>query len=131
MYLPEVTREMVDFVHLHGLGDVLEDHRSHVLIAMLEECGLPLDDGARNLHERLVADLEALQQPTRLLQLRTHARVTCVAPDQARIAVVQAHARQRGGVDLDAPAVIRAAHEDIGDARISAAPPLTVAPGRG
>ena len=41
--------------------------------------------------------------------------VAGVAADQARVALVQAHARQRGGVDLHRPAVLGAAHEHIRD----------------
>src|SRR5437660_2368300 len=35
---------------------------------------LPIYDGAGDFHEGLVADLQALEQPARLLQLRAHAR---------------------------------------------------------
>ena len=60
MYLLEVTREMVDSCMSMACGDVLEDHRPHALLAMLEEGGLALDDAARHFHQRLVADFQAL-----------------------------------------------------------------------
>ena len=101
------------FVHGDRFGDVLEDHRPHVLVALLEEGRLALDDRAGDLHERLVADLEALEQPARLLQLRAHGGVAGVAADEAGVTLIEAHARQGGGVELDAPAVIGAAHEHI------------------
>ncbi len=100
-------------MHADGLGDVLQDHRSHVLIAMLEECHLPLNDGARDLDQRLVANLQALQQPARLLELRAHRGMARVAADQAGIAAIESHARQSRGVDLDGPTVVGASHKDV------------------
>src|SRR2546429_7893232 len=88
--------------------------RSHVLLAVLEERRLPPDDRAGDLHEGFVADLQALQEPARLLQLCAHGGVARVAPDEAGVTLIEAHARQRRGVDLDAPAVLGAAHEHIG-----------------
>src|SRR5205807_8702359 len=74
----------------------------------------PPDDRAGDLHEGFVADLEALQEPARLLQLCAHGGVARVAPDEAGVTLVEAHARQRRRVDLDPPAVLGAAHEHIG-----------------
>ena len=108
-------------VHVDRFGDVLEDHRPHVLIALLEKGGLALDDRAGDLDQRLVADLEALEQPARLLQLRAHARVAGVAADEAGVALIEAHARQGRGVELDAPAVLGATHEHIGHHVLGAA----------
>src|SRR3569833_3997022 len=75
-------------VHAHGCGNVLQDHRPHVLVPMLEERLLPLDDRAGDLDEGLMADLEALQKPARLLQLRPHGGVARVAPDEARVTII-------------------------------------------
>src|ERR1700730_11846036 len=101
-------------VHRDRFGDVLENHRPHVLLAVLEERRLALDDGAGDLHEGFVADLQALEQPARLLQLRAHAGVAGVAPDEAGVALIEPHTWQRRRVDLHAPAPLGAAHEHIG-----------------
>src|SRR6185437_6918598 len=101
------------FVHADRLGDVLEDHRPHVLLAVLEEGGLPLDDGAGDLDQRLVPDLKALQQPARFLQLGAHGGMAGIAPDEARVALVEAHSGQGGRVDFHGPAVLGAPHEYI------------------
>src|SRR5579864_2322140 len=101
------------FVHADGFGDVLEDHRPHVLIAMFQERLLTLDDRAGDLDQGLVANFQALQQPARLLQLRAHGRVAGIAPDQTGITAVQTHAWQGGRVDLHGPAVLGAPHEHI------------------
>ena len=100
-------------MHRDRFGDVLENHRPHVLVTVLEERRLALDDGAGDLHEGFVADLQAFQQPARLLQLRAHARMAGVAPDEAGVALIEPHAWQRRRVDLHAPAVLGAAHEHI------------------
>src|SRR6185437_13846570 len=102
-------------VHADGFGDVLEDHRPHVLLAVLEERGLTLDDRAGDLDQRLVPDLQALQQPACFLQLRTHGRVAGVATDEVRIALVETHTRQGGRVHFYRPAVLRPSHEYVGN----------------
>jgi len=104
---------MVDSCMPTAFGNVLEDHRPHVLVTVLEEGLLALDDGARDLDERFVADFQALQQPPGFLQLGAHGRVTRVAPDEARIAVVEADFRQGGGVDFHRPTVIGPPHEYV------------------
>ena len=80
-------------MHADRSGDVLQDHRFHVLLALGEEVALTLDDRAGDLQERVVADLEALEEPTRLLKLRTQQRMAA-APrtlaDQAGVLVVDA-----------------------------------------
>src|SRR6185312_16390906 len=93
-------------VHLHGLGDVLEDHRLHGLVAVLEERGLPLHDAARDFQQRLVADFQAANQPARFLQLRAQHRVIGGAADESGVALIDADARQAGRIDVDGPAAL-------------------------
>src|ERR1700704_5980489 len=100
-------------VHRDRFGDVLENHRPHVLLALLEERRLALDDGAGYFHQGFVADLQALEQPARLLQLSAHARVAGVAPDEVGVALIEPHAWQGRRVDFHAPAVVGAAYEHI------------------
>ena len=59
-------------MHADRSGDVLQDHGFHVLLALGEELALTFDDRPGDLQERVVADLEAFEEPTCLLQLRTH-----------------------------------------------------------
>ena len=114
MYLLDVTREMVDSCMSMACGDVLEDHRPHAFLAVLEERGLALDDAACHFHEGFVADFQALEQPARFLQLGAHGRMSGAAAEHVGVTLVEAHARQRGAVHLDGPAAIGAAHEDVG-----------------
>ncbi len=102
------------FVHLHGFGHVLENHRLHVFVAVLEERGLTLHDAAGHLEERLVADLQAADQPARFLQLSPEHGVIGGTADEARITLIHANARQAGGIDVDHPASLGPAHEHIG-----------------
>jgi hypothetical protein len=57
-------------VHFHGFGDILQNHRLHVFIAIFEEGGLALHDATRNFEQRIVADFQAADEPARFLQLR-------------------------------------------------------------
>ena len=102
-------------MHLHGLRDVLQDHRLHVFIAVFEEGRLPLNDAARHFEQRFIADLKAADEPARFLQLRAQHGVIRGTADQAGIALVDANARQARGIDLDCPAALGASHEDVGD----------------
>ena len=97
-------------VHLDGLGDVLQDHRLHGLLAAVEEGLLALDDRARDPEHRVVADLEAAEQPARLLQLRAQHRVVRRARDHAGVALVHPDARQADGLSsTDQPWGVRRA----------------------
>ena len=100
-------------MHLHGLGDVLEDHRLHVLVAVLEECRLPLHDATGDFQQRLVADFQAADQPARFLQLRAQHRVIGGTADETGIALIDADARQARRIDVDGPAALGAADEHV------------------
>src|SRR5256885_522153 len=117
-------------VHRDRFGDVLEDHRPHVLLALLEERRLALDDGAGDFHEGFVADLQALEQPARLLQLRAHARVAGVAPDEAGVALIEPHACSVAGL-ISTPQPCSVRRTNTSGTTYCALPALTVAPGRG
>src|SRR6185437_6442939 len=54
-----------------------------------------------------------LQQPARFLQLGAHGGMAGIAPDEARVALVEAHSGQGGRVDFHGPAVLGAPHEYI------------------
>ena len=82
------------FVHADGVGDVAQDHRPHVLLALFQERGLALDDAARHLQQGLVADFQALQQPARFLQLRAQLAWPAPRPSRLRVAFIDAHLRQ-------------------------------------
>src|SRR6185437_12111362 len=62
-----------------------------------------------------VPDLQALQQPARFLQLRAHGGMAGIAADETRVALIEAHPRQGGRVDLHRPAVVGPPDEYIGD----------------
>ena len=105
-------------MHADRSGDVLQDHRFHVLLTLGEELALTLDDRAGDLQEGVVADLEALEEPTRLLQLRTQqgmAAAPCTLADQAGVLVVDAQTGQGATVELHRPAACGALHHGIGD----------------
>ena len=56
-------------MHLHGLGDIRQHHGFHKLFALLEERLLLADDAAGDLQQRLVAALQAFNQPLGFLQV--------------------------------------------------------------
>src|SRR4029079_13880999 len=56
-------------VHLHGVGDILEDHRLHELVAVLEEGRLPLHDAACDFQQRLVADFPSATATAHTLEV--------------------------------------------------------------
>ena len=76
--------------------------------------GLPLHDRARDLEQRLVADLEAADQPAGFLELRAQRRIVGRARDDAGVALVDAQPRHRAGVQFDRPALVGPAHEHVG-----------------
>src|SRR5207249_9776463 len=68
-------------VHPDRFGDVLENHRPHVLLAVLEERRLPPDDRAGDLQKGFVAETDALKVPPSARQRCAHGDTTqpCVA----------------------------------------------------
>ena len=116
MYLPVVTREIVDSCIADRLGDVAQDHRLHGFVAVLEEGRLPLHDRARHLEQRVVADLEAADAASALpAAARAATRSRPSAADQARVALVdlQRAAPTPALISTDQPCV-GAPHEDVG-----------------
>ena len=63
-----VTREMVDSC-MPSLGDIPQNQRLYVLVALLQKFPLTLDDAGGHLEQGLVAILQALEKPARLLQM--------------------------------------------------------------
>ena len=100
-------------MHVDGLGDVLQDHRLHGLLAAVEECLLALDDRPRHPEHRVVPDLEAAQEPACLLKLGAQHRMVGRARDHAGIALVHADSRQCRGIQLDEPPLRSPSREDI------------------
>jgi hypothetical protein len=97
-YFPVVTRDIVDScismasaTSFRIIGCMDSSPRSRKVL-------LALDDGARDSQHGVVADLEAAQQPARLLQLRAQHRVVRRARNHAGVALVHPDARQGGGV---------------------------------
>ncbi len=82
---------------------------------MLEEICLPLDDAGGDLEQGFVADLEAANEPARLLQLGAQHRVIAVAAKQLGVLLVDRQLGHAGGADLDLPAIVHLANEHIGD----------------
>ncbi len=85
---------------------------------MVEKATLTLDDGARDLQQRVAAILQRLDQMARLLQMRAHGCVVGAvvgAPDQAGVLVVDAHARHGVLIQIDTPRAIFLRHDHIGN----------------
>ncbi len=80
---------------------------------MLKKCGLPADNTSRDLEQRLIANLEAAYQPARLLQLRSQHGMVATAAQQSRVLLVDRQARHTGRADLNQPAVVDLADEDV------------------
>ncbi len=104
-------------VHAHGFGDVVQHQRLHRFVAVLEEGALVLDDLRGDLHQRFVAAEQALDEPAGFLQLIAHEGVVGAgigAFDEAGVLGVDAQARHGFLVELDQPAVVVLAHDDVG-----------------
>ena len=101
------------FVHADGLGDVPKHHGAHELLAAVEKVRLAPDNGLGHLQQRFVANLEAADEPSRLLQLGAQHAVPVSAAQGAGIGLVHAQPRCDGRVQLDDPLPVAAAHEDI------------------
>ncbi|MCY1414672.1 hypothetical protein D9M71_301290 [compost metagenome] len=83
-------------VHAHGFGNVMQHKRLHGFIAKVQEAALVLDNLGGDLHQGLVAALQALDEPACLLQLIAHEGVVGAgvgAAHEAGVLRVDAQAR--------------------------------------
>jgi hypothetical protein len=104
-------------VHLERLGDVAQNQRFHRLFAVLEEVTLDLDDARGHPQQGVVAALQALDEPARLLQVVLHGHVvgTVVgAPYQVGVLGVDPQPRRGLRVEFDPPLVVVLVDEDVG-----------------
>ena len=106
------------FVHAHRGRHVVQDHRPHGLGTVLEEALLALDDAPRHLEQRLVAALQALDEPLRFLQVVAQEHVVggiVGATDHRRIVGIDAQAWRYFRVELHQPAAVALAHDHVRD----------------
>ncbi len=100
-------------MHLHRLGDVAQHHGFHQLLAVLEKFVLSLHDGGSYPKHGVVANLQAANQPARLLQLGTQNIVLATAPQRAGVGLIDPQLRSYRGVKLYNPASVHLTHEHI------------------
>ncbi|MNI39846.1 hypothetical protein D3C85_1184320 [compost metagenome] len=106
------------FVHADRFSDVVQNQRLHGFVAVLQKTALMLDDLGSYFHQGFVAALQALDEPAGFLQLIAHEGVVGAgvgATDETGVLGVDAQARYRFLIQLDQPALVVLAHDDVRD----------------
>ena len=103
-------------MHAQCLGDIPQNQRLHVLVALLQKFPLTLDDAGGHLEQGLVAILQALEKPARLLQMVFQIgriAVRAALPRQGRVSGVDAQLGHVIGVQLDPPGMALAVDQHV------------------
>lgn len=96
------------FVHFYLFCDIPKDHRTHSFVTVFEKVSLVFDDTLRYFKQRIVADLQAANQPARLLQLQSQRGVIVVAADEAGISLIDPESGRIRRIDINDPPVVLA-----------------------
>ena len=105
-------------MHAHGFRDVMQHERLHGFRAVVEEGALAVHDRARDLEQRLVSGIQALDEPARLLELVLQVTVVGAripAVDHLFVMTIDTQIRGDVRIEIGAPHAADFLDDDVGD----------------